>query len=291
MLARYRLAAAAMAAAALVAGVIVSVSVSGTARAGMGDASPAAASAAVAGTTSTQQCTGHPVCQFAEEIKMPLAIAITAASSGAGQHATVAWTVSCQGGGAGLKSSAGSTAGATPLHVKLALPKSEGADCTLNATITLTGSGSVTGALVYTQGVQVMTSVPTGDRRPGAPLATFKCLTDYRDSHKSGAKLIRGDCSYTNASTWTFDGKHLLHSGMCLTDPRNGGSRTKVVLSKCTKSAAADQTWSYRSGGQLVLRAHSGHLCLDDPKPSLSTGTPIIVFSCNGGATQQWTIQ
>jgi hypothetical protein len=286
VLARFRLAVIGVVLAALLAGAISVLT--GTARAGTARASGQQ-------SQQSQQCQSRSVpasCSFGEEIQMPLTIAVTAnAAPEQGQPASVSWTVSCSVNGADAKSTSGSTTTATPFSTQLTLPGSEGADCTVNASITLHGTGSLIAKLIYSLGKQVMISVPADAVLPSSPLAMFKCLTDLSDSKASGAKVVLGDCTTVYAGMWTYTGKLLVHRGLCLTDPRNGGIRTKLLLERCAGSA--DQTWSYRQEGQtytaLVLKAHDGTLCLDDPKYSVANGTPLIVFTCNGGPDQEWT--
>jgi hypothetical protein len=278
----FRRAALAAASAVLIAGTVVSV-LTGTA-----DARPASQASA---HTQTQQCqsqsSAQASCSFATEIDLPLAVSISAqASPESGQDATVTWTVSCSVNGGTASNSSGSHTGATPFTTSLALPKSENGDCTVNATTTLSGNGNLTAVLTYALGVQMQVSVPTGDQLEGAPLATFMCMIDAKQGHNPGAQAVLGNCSYVYVSAWTYNGKTLVHGGLCLTDPRGGWIRTKVVLSKCT--GAADQTWTYHDSGPFTLK--SPHLCLDDPKYTKVRNTPMIVFSCNGTPEQQWTL-
>lgn len=280
MLARFRRAALAVAPAVLIAGAL-------SASAGTADAGTA-----IAHGQQTQQCqslsSSQPSCGFATEIDLPLAVTISAqASPASGQNATVTWTVSCSVSGGAAASSSGTHTGATPFRTSLHLPKSESGDCTVNATTRLSGSGaSLTAVLAYTLGVQMQVSVPTGDRLEGAPLATFMCMVDSRQGHNPGADAVLGNCSYVYVSAWTYNGKTLVHGGLCLTDPRGGRIRTKLVLDRCT--GAADQTWTYHENGPFVLK--SPHLCLDDPKYTKVRNTPMIVFNCNGTPEQQWNL-
>jgi len=287
VLARFWRAAVVVAPAVLLAGAIGLVT--GTAQAGT-------ASAGVA-RTQTQLCqtvqkTGA-ACAFDEQIQMPLSMAVTgAARPEEGQQATVSWEISCSVNGNDSKTSSGNKVATTPFHLTLALPKSESGGCTVNASITLSGTASLAADLVYSTGVQVAVWIPTGDTRPGAPLATLMCMDDASYGGAPGAEALLESCSPIYASAWIYTSKHLIHHNLCLTDPRNGGIRTKVVLERCTGSA--DQTWSVIRGSKgnpsLQLAAHGGSFCLDDPKYSYRTGTALIVYTCNGGPGQFWTI-
>jgi hypothetical protein len=253
----------------------------------------ASVSKASVGGQQSQQCqsssSAQPSCRFDSEIELPLTVTISAqANPENGQSATVTWSIDCTVNGASPASSNGSYTAATPLHTTLTLPKSESGDCTVDAGITASGFGQVTGTLTYTPGVQVMMSVPTHDTNAGAPMATFMCMTDAKQGHTPGAAVVLSGCSYLYVGAWTYNGEYLEHGGLCLTDPRNGWIRTKLTLDRCT--GAADQTWTYHAGGQssAPLSLKSNGLCLDDPKYSEQVGTQMIVFSCNGTPEQAW---
>jgi hypothetical protein len=254
----------------------------------------ASVSKASVGGQQSQQCqsssAAQPSCRFDSEIELPLTVAISAqANPENGQDATVSWSIDCTVNGASPANSTGSYTAATPLNTALTLPKSESGDCTVNASVAASGFGQVSATLTYTPGVQVMVLVPTHNTLPGAPLATFMCMTDAKQGHATGAAVVLGGCSYVYVGAWTYNGKYLEHGGLCLTDPRNGWIRTKLVLDRCT--GAADQTWTYNTGGQSSgpLALKSNGLCLDDPKYSERVGTQMIVFSCNGTPEQAWT--
>jgi hypothetical protein len=176
----------------------------------------------------------------------------------------------------------------TPFSTALGLPKSSAGACTLNASITLQGSGSLTATLNYSLAHQVTLWVPSGNTRPGAPLAILKCVT--ASGNTAGAKAVLGDCAAYYDTGWVPSGNRLIHHGLCLTDPRDGGIRTKLVLERCT--GASDQAWSYSKGSagypQVVLKAN--RMCLDDPKYTERNGTPLIVFTCSGGVDQRWSL-
>jgi hypothetical protein len=238
-------------------------------------------------------CQGSSSCSLNQEVLMPLKINIwTDASPEQGQHGTVSWTLSC-GGNGGTTNTSGSTSGTVPFRTKLKVPQSGGADCQLSATISISGGGAVTAGLYPTSGSQVMISLPTGDTRPGAPLAYYKCLTAKYNSNRAGTPVVIGGCGSIYANTWYYDGTHFTHGSMCLTDPRNGGNRTRLVIDPCTGSA--DQAWSYRPQhrtvyDEIVLHAHGGTMCVDDKKNAAGNGSPLDLYTCNGGATQNWTL-
>jgi hypothetical protein len=296
--ARYRRAALALAPAVLIAGALSALV--GTADARTPTSADAHSSAqahasAEAHAQQTQQChssASPAACGFASEIQLPLSVSVTAAATPeSGQSATVTWTVSCSVNGGSAASSSGSRSGTTPFHVQLTMPKSESGDCTVNESSRLSGSGALTGTLAYTLGAKVMIGLPTGDTRAGAPLAFYMCLRDAKQGHTTGAHAILGTCSSVYVGAWTYNGKTLVHGGLCLTDPRNGRSGTKLLLERCT--GAADQTWTYRisntqAAAPFVLK--SPHLCLDDPKYTKVVNTPLTVHTCDGGPDEQWAL-
>jgi hypothetical protein len=239
-------------------------------------------------------CTGqNGSCSLNQQLLMPLKINIwTDASPSQGQQATVSWALSCVGNG-GSTNTAGSTSGTVPFRTKVRIPQSGGADCSLTASVSMSGGGQVNAGLYPTLGSQVMISLPTHETAPGAPLAYFKCLTDKFNSNRSGAQIVIGGCGDIYANTWLYDGTRFMHGGLCLTDPHNGGARTQLVLDRCNGSA--DQAWTYRPQNhsnydEIVLHAHGGYLCIDDPKYSPANGHRLALFPCNGGVTQNWTI-
>jgi hypothetical protein len=58
-----------------------------------------------------------------------------------------------------------------------------------------------------------------------------------------------------------------------------------VQLSTCTGSAA--QNWTRQSDGTVRT---SGGKCLDANGGSSADGTQLIIWTCNGGANQRWTL-
>jgi len=272
----------------LVAAIAVIATLAGSARAGTSataSATPAATCQGRSGGTSS--------CGISQEVLMPLKINIwTDASPEQGQQATVSWTLGCTGNG-GATNTSGRTTGTVPFRTRVKIPQNGGADCQISASITLAGGGIVNAGLYPTLGSQVMISLPTGDTAPGAPLAYYKCMTDKFNSGRQGAQVVMGGCGSIYANTWYYDGTHFYHGGLCMTDPYNGGSGTRLVLSRCNGSA--DQAWTYRPQGrsgydEIVLHARGGHLCVDDPRHSAANGTRLAVFTCGGGPTQGWTI-
>jgi Ricin-type beta-trefoil lectin domain len=274
----------------LLAGACAGLMLTGTAQARpSGPDRPAVTSAA--SRPQNEQCQSRPGgparCAFAQEIQLPMSVSVTTDAVEPGQSASVSWTISCSVNGVDIASSTGDKTGTSPFTTPLSLPKSSSGDCTVNVTIALVGSGGLTATLNYSLAHQMTIWVPVSNPAPGAPLAILKCVTAA--GNKAGSKAVLGNCPSTYSTAWVYSGTRLLHHGLCLTDPGNGGAWTRLVLEKCT--GAADQAWSFTKGQtgytQAVIKGR--HLCLDDPNYTKTAGTPLIVSGCNGGDAQRWT--
>jgi hypothetical protein len=245
--------------------------------------------------SQTQQCrstsSARPSCSFGTELQLPLTVSINAdASPSVGQTATVSYQVACSVNGGKAANSSGTRSGRVPFHLQLKLPSSEDGDCTVNANVSLAGSGGLTGVLTYLVGQQVQLQQPTVDPKQGAPLFYFMCMHDASQGHTIGAHALIGNCSPRYVSAWVYNGKTLAHGGLCLTDPHGGWVGTKLVLSKCT--GKGNQVWTFQGGGAangpFVLK--SPHLCLDDPKYSKAANTPLTVYSCKNTPDELWSL-
>lgn len=285
MLLRSRRSAVAVASVVLLAASLTSVLVSGSAQ-----ARPASATAA--SRFQAQQCSSRPggsaSCSFAEDLTLPMSVSVTADASPEGAGSSVSWTISCSVNGGKAANSSGTASGVTPFSTPLSLPKSSGGSCTLNAIVTLTGSGSLTATLNYSLAHQVNIWVPSGETAPGAPLAFLDCV--IASGNNIGSKAVLGNCDDYYDTAWVPSGNRLIHHGLCLTDPRNGGIRTQLALEKCT--GASDQIWSFGkdSAGYPQVVVRGNRMCLDDPKYTERNGTPLIVYSCNGNDEQRWSL-
>jgi hypothetical protein len=50
------------------------------------------------------------------------------------------------------------------------------------------------------------------------------------------------------------------------------------------------ELWTHNSRGEYVLKGNGGRLCLDDPGYSTRNGTQLVVYTCNNGANQHWSL-
>jgi hypothetical protein len=74
-------------------------------------------------------------------------------------------------------------------------------------------------------------------------------------------------------------------SGLCLAQADDNGSGGAVVQTSC--SIGDKSQWTY-NGTTIVNRASGS--CLDVNEASTDTGTKLIVWPCNGGGNQRWTM-
>jgi ricin-type beta-trefoil lectin protein len=271
--------------------VLLAAALTGLALTSTAQAQPASGSAArhFDGLQCQSRSGGHASCGFAQQVTLPMSVSVTASASPEGADASVSWTISCSVNGGNAASTSGDKTAATPFTTALALPKSSSGGCTVNATISLQGTANLTAGLNYSVANQVTIWVPSGNTRPGAPLANLKCVTAARNS--AGSKAVLGDCPATYATAWVHSGNKLIHHNLCLTDPHDGGGWTKLVLERCT--GASDQAWTFTKGRQgypeVVLKSN-GSLCLDDTNYTEKNGTPLIVLGCNSSDAQRWSI-
>jgi ricin-type beta-trefoil lectin protein/putative Ig domain-containing protein len=73
--------------------------------------------------------------------------------------------------------------------------------------------------------------------------------------------------------------------GLCLADPKNGGTGTKLATAKCT--SATSEHWTYKTNGEYVLKLNS--LCLTDPNAATKNGIRVTITACHDTTAQKWT--
>ena len=250
----------------------------------------AGSAAQVNGVTCHIASGAKTVCYLSESVPMPLSVAVSVTSQPA-QNATVSWSTSCTRNGNGVTAQ-GTTTRMAPFQAKLALPRTNGANCALAATVTVSGQASLDAGFAYSQGRAVILDMPEGANYSGQPQYAVRCLADPGNNPAQRAKVVVTGCETLFSQAWTFSNGELIHGRLCLTDPHNGGIRSKLIMYTCT--GAADQIWTLgqASGAEaeFVLKAHGGRLCLDDPKKSTRYGTQVIVYSCNNGVSQRWNL-
>lgn len=249
-----------------------------------------AASANTAGFCSASGA--KATCTETQTIGTPAAITVSAKlTAGTAQDATIAWSATCSLSGQSAKVTGGSTS-MTPVSDNLILPFNDPDSCTVSATVTLSGTGSVLLSLTYAPATSPTPSPsPTPSNLPYHQFKTFanKCLDDSGNGAAIRTKIIIWTCNAGDkAQYFTYYNGVLQHNGLCLNDQHSGGNGSKVILYSC--NGGSNETWTHRSNGELVLKANGGKLCLDDPAYSTRNGTQLDVWSCKNSSNQRWYI-
>ena len=205
-------------------------------------------------------------------------ITITASVTSSPAQAEISWSINCTQS-TNQASQSGSFTGKTPFTHTIPHPFSRPDQCGLVVTAGLaSGTGSIHMTLSWS-------STP-----PATPIRGFggKCTDDTGNNSALRNKIQIWSCTGGAAQNWGFSHGELTHNGMCLNDQASGGSGSKIVLWSCDRTP--NETWTHNSRGQYVLAAHGGTLCLDDPGYSTKNGTQLIVYTCNSGANQRWSL-
>ena len=227
-----------------------------TAASGLIAAGAVTASMGVAHANFASICDGNStngyVCALSTTIPAPTAMSVTVTAS-PNEDVTVSWTVTCPS--STPTTTSGGTTSRTPATVNFTLPAAASGQCTANANMslpkTVTSPSSYTAELDYTP----VSSNPSPSASPSpSPVG----------GGPQPVHPIRG-----------FGGK-------CVDDKGNSSAnRAAVVIWSCN---ATDQAQGWKlSGGELI---HNGK-CLND-KGSGGSGSPVILYTCNGGSNERW---
>ncbi len=147
---------------------------------------------------------------------------------------------------------------------------------TYNVTVQATDTTSATGSASFTWTVNPdVGSAIKGYRS--------KCLDDYGSWITSGNKVVTYTCTGAGAELWSLSSGELVVFGQCLTDPKDGGAYTKLVIAACTGSTS--QLWTHAANGEYVLQLNG--LCLTEP--STKNGTQVQIRACHAYANQKWS--
>jgi hypothetical protein len=148
-------------------------------------------------------------------------------------------------------------------------------------TVTGTDTGGISGSASFTWTIKPDVGKPVKETSAGV------CLNDNGSVTTAGNPVNISKCNGSGAQKWTFPstGK-LTVFGMCLADPKNGGTGTKLSLAKC--SSATSDTWTHQANGEYVLKLNG--LCLTDPNNSATKGTKVTITTCNAATSQIWTL-
>jgi hypothetical protein len=138
-----------------------------------------------------------------------------------------------------------------------------------------TGAGSSSGS--FTAQTPVSRNISHPYSRPDS------CTVSADAQLQAGGNTITVSLSYSKTAA-TAPASHEIrgYAGKCIDD--NGDSsapRAKVQIWDCANNAA--QRWSL-SNGELK----HGSMCMDD-KATAGSGSPVILWSCNGSSGETWT--
>jgi hypothetical protein len=228
---------------------------------------------------------------------------VTDETANAKEDVTVAVTaLSCTDSSGTVSEPVSSTTGMTPLTDAILPLPANAADsqCNVAVTVSLPASELATPNFTPTEFLATLTYTPAGATATPSPSPSSgsvhpvkgyggKCLDDKGNSSANRAQVVIWTCSGSDpAENWKLSNGELIHSGKCLNDQGNGGSRSKVILWTC--NGASNEKWSELANGELRLQAHGGTLCLDDPGFSTKNGTQMIVYTCKDSANQKWAL-
>jgi hypothetical protein len=114
------------------------------------------------------------------------------------------------------------------------------------------------------------------------------CLDDSNGSTAAGTKIQLWTCRGDAAQTWLAEpgGTIQLGASSCLDTTGGSSNGTKVVLEPC--DGTSSQIWTHGTSDSLVQQ--STGMCLDDNGGTTTNGTAMQIWTCNGGANQNWRL-
>ena len=237
-----------------------------TAVSGLIAAGAVTASMGVAHANFASICDGNAgdsyACPDSGTVPAPAAVSVKVSASGT-EDIAINWTVSCTAGSPS-KTSGGVTASVTasaPVTEALTpLPATGGGQCTMTADMSLpTAETSKSGFTPSNYTAELDYTPVSSNPSPSASPSPSPVGGGPQPVHP-----IRG-----------FGGK-------CVDDKGNSSAnRAAVVIWSCNATDQA-QGWKLR-GGELI---HNGK-CLND-KGSGGSGSPVILYTCNGGSNERW---
>jgi Ricin-type beta-trefoil lectin domain len=205
-------------------------------------------------------------------------ITITASVTSSPDQAEISWSVNCTQS-TSQASSSGSFTGKTPFTHTIPHPFSRPDECGVVVTAGLSsGVGSIHMTVSWSS-----TPPPTAIKGYDG-----RCADDTGNSSAPRNKIQLWSCNGGPAQNWSFSNGELVHAGMCLNDQASAGSGGTIILYACSR--APNELWTHNSRDEYVLQAHGSTLCLDDPGYSTKNGTQLIVYTCNNGSNQHWSL-
>jgi len=147
---------------------------------------------------------------------------------------------------------------------------------------------SATSATFTWSGTQGSGNGGGGGTGPG-PVTGYQglCLDVRSANSADGTPVQVYTCNGTSAQSWTLtSGNQLQALGKCL-DVSGGGTANGTLVQLYTCNGTGAQVWQHQSNGEYV-NPQSGK-CLDDTGWG-GSGTQVQIWSCAGGANQQWSL-
>jgi predicted alpha-1,2-mannosidase len=126
---------------------------------------------------------------------------------------------------------------------------------------------------------------PTGQIKSGI---AGQCLDVSGGATGDGTHLQIAACAANTAETWTVAGDGSLQAlGKCA-DVNQSATANNSIVQLWTCNGTGAQRWTYNAANKELVNPESGR-CLDDPG-SATNGAQLVIFDCNAGANQQWTL-
>jgi alpha-tubulin suppressor-like RCC1 family protein len=172
-----------------------------------------------------------------------------------------------------------------------------GAGCSATATsCTITG---LTGGTSYQVSVVARTTAgvsgasdPAGVT-PGSagPIVSgyrgSKCVAALGGATAPGTKVVLSSCDGSAGQGWIAGSDGTLQDGGARMSVHGASQASKALIELDPCDGSGGQQWNAVSG--TLVNPASGK-CLDDPGFSLTDGTQLEIYTCNGGANQQWRL-
>jgi beta-glucosidase len=136
---------------------------------------------------------------------------------------------------------------------------------------------------------QKWVSPAAGGSAPTGQITGYNGLcVDVRSANSAdGTPVQVYTCNGTNAQQWTVESNSTLQAlGKCL-DVKSASTTDGTVVQLYTCNGTGAQNWQAQSNGELI-NPNSGK-CLDDNGFG-GSGTQLIIYTCNAGANQKWTL-
>jgi Ricin-type beta-trefoil lectin domain/Domain of unknown function (DUF5050) len=119
---------------------------------------------------------------------------------------------------------------------------------------------------------------------------TTKCIDDASHSAANDSPIVIWDCNSTPDEYFTAEADGTIQvKGKCLDIYRDEKTNKAPVELYACKPAGSDANQIWQLAGTTLVNPVSGK-CLDDPRFNTTDGTQLIIYTCNGGPNQDWTL-